>query len=127
MTPIRIKLERTKGWRKPDNTVVVSRPSRWGNPFTIGCEAWRFSTGVPFSNPETIDEILADYRYFVDCWLMVNPGWIDELRGKNLACWCKLSEKCHADVLLEIANKPRKQRAPNKRLHATAQARLFTE
>jgi hypothetical protein len=27
-----------------------------------------------------------------------------ELRGKNLACWCKLSEVCHADVLLEIAN-----------------------
>ncbi len=27
-----------------------------------------------------------------------------ELRGKNLACWCKLGEPCHADVLLEIAN-----------------------
>lgn len=26
-----------------------------------------------------------------------------ELRGKNLACWCKASP-CHADVLLEIAN-----------------------
>lgn len=28
-----------------------------------------------------------------------------ELRGKNLACWCKLNQPCHADVLLEIANK----------------------
>ena len=27
------------------------------------------------------------------------------LKGKNLSCWCKLSEKCHADLLLEIANK----------------------
>lgn len=27
------------------------------------------------------------------------------LRGKNLACWCKPGETCHADVLLEIANK----------------------
>lgn len=26
------------------------------------------------------------------------------LRGKNLACWCKPGEPCHADVLLEIAN-----------------------
>ncbi len=26
------------------------------------------------------------------------------LRGKNLACWCKLDAPCHADVLLEIAN-----------------------
>jgi hypothetical protein len=27
------------------------------------------------------------------------------LRGKNLACWCKPGEPCHADVLLEIANR----------------------
>lgn len=26
------------------------------------------------------------------------------LRGKNLACWCRPGEPCHADVLLEIAN-----------------------
>lgn len=28
-----------------------------------------------------------------------------ELRGKNLACWCKAGDPCHADVLLEIANR----------------------
>jgi len=28
----------------------------------------------------------------------------DELRGKDLACWCALDYPCHADVLLEIAN-----------------------
>ena len=28
----------------------------------------------------------------------------EELRGKNLACFCPLSEPCHADVLLEVAN-----------------------
>lgn len=27
------------------------------------------------------------------------------LRGKNLACWCKIGQPCHADVLLEIANR----------------------
>ncbi|TIT42348.1 MAG: DUF4326 domain-containing protein [Mesorhizobium sp.] len=27
------------------------------------------------------------------------------LRGKNLGCWCKIGEPCHADVLLELANK----------------------
>lgn len=30
---------------------------------------------------------------------------LTQLRGKNLACWCKLGEPCHADVLLELANK----------------------
>ena len=28
----------------------------------------------------------------------------EEMRGKNLACWCKLNERCHADVLLRLAN-----------------------
>lgn len=28
------------------------------------------------------------------------------LRGRNLACWCKPSAPCHADVLLELANRP---------------------
>jgi Domain of unknown function (DUF4326) len=27
-----------------------------------------------------------------------------ELRGKNLACWCRVGAPCHADVLLELAN-----------------------
>lgn len=28
-----------------------------------------------------------------------------ELRGKDLACWCAPDQACHADVLLEIANR----------------------
>ena len=28
-----------------------------------------------------------------------------ELRGKNLVCTCKLTDACHADVLLELANR----------------------
>lgn len=35
-TPRRIQLRRTKGWRKPEGAVVVSRPTRWGNPFRLG-------------------------------------------------------------------------------------------
>jgi hypothetical protein len=29
--PERIQLRRSKGWRLPPNTVVVARPTRWGN------------------------------------------------------------------------------------------------
>jgi hypothetical protein len=29
---------------------------------------------------------------------------VKELGGKNLACWCRPGEPCHADVLLRIAN-----------------------
>lgn len=34
-TPQRIQLRRTKGWRLPDNTVSVARPTKWGNPFRL--------------------------------------------------------------------------------------------
>lgn len=27
-----------------------------------------------------------------------------ELKGKNLACWCKEGESCHCNILLRIAN-----------------------
>lgn len=43
--------------------------------------------------------------------ILVGPApKLDRLRvalvGRNLACWCKLGEPCHGDVLLEIANRP---------------------
>jgi hypothetical protein len=28
---------------------------------------------------------------------------LPSLRGKNLACWCKPGQPCHADVLLKLA------------------------
>lgn len=31
-------------------------------------------------------------------------AFVAPLRGKNLACWCKPGDRCHADVLLEMAN-----------------------
>ena len=33
-----------------------------------------------------------------------SPPPVDELRGKDLACFCALDQPCHADVLLEWAN-----------------------
>jgi hypothetical protein len=33
--PQRIQLRRTKGWRKPQGAIVVSRPSKWGNPISV--------------------------------------------------------------------------------------------
>jgi hypothetical protein len=30
---------------------------------------------------------------------------VESLRGHDLACWCPLDQPCHADVLLEVANR----------------------
>jgi hypothetical protein len=35
MTPRRIQLHRTKGWRKPPGAVIVARPTRRGNPYNV--------------------------------------------------------------------------------------------
>jgi hypothetical protein len=37
--PVRIRLRRTKGWHLPPNTIVVARPTRWGNPFVYRHES----------------------------------------------------------------------------------------
>lgn len=101
----------------PENTVSVSRPTIYGNPFT---------------HPKTAEAVAAFRQYCQGGTqsFTMSPGglqfakglhknslhwaWSDWLRteglaairGKNLACWCKPGEPCHADVLLELANTP---------------------
>ena len=98
--PIRIQLRRTKGWRMPPNTVKVDRTTKWGNPFKVGQGA----------SPKICVERFREW-VLSNLWTFPNKWEIHEqLRGKNLACWCPLIDKdgklvpCHADVLLKIAN-----------------------
>lgn len=90
--PQRIQLSRRKGWRMPTNTVKVSRPSKWGNPFSVA-EYGR-------------ELAVLNYRLRLDGLVAIGAVDLSELRGKKLACWCRLDDECHADVLLELANKP---------------------
>lgn len=92
--PDRITLERTKGWRMPENTVKVCRgphnlQKKYGNPFSVETHGRSAS--------------LLRYRN----WLLDEYS-VDEIRqdlqGRNLACWCKPDEDCHADILLKLAN-----------------------
>ena len=67
--------------------VYIGRPSKWGNPFTIGRDGTR-------------REVVQKYRE----WIRNNPdlmGALHELRGKTLGCFCK-PESCHGDVLIEL-------------------------
>jgi hypothetical protein len=100
--PQRIQLKRTKGWRMPPNTVRVDRSTKWGNPFKVG---QTHHMGIKFADgPLTAEEAVVLFRNEVGCKVSDFPRTFDELRGKNLACWCKLGDPCHGDVLLEIAN-----------------------
>jgi hypothetical protein len=104
-TPVRIQLSRAKGWRMPENTVKVDRTTPWGNPFVVG-------------KAGTADRCVQLFRYLLGGYLCMTSGDVKaqaaylehvkehraELRGKNLACWCRPGQPCHADVLLELAN-----------------------
>jgi hypothetical protein len=114
--PLRVQRKRTKGYRLPPNTVSVCRPGKFGNPFKPDeCRA----TGYEGTDLEIKQRCASAFR----AWLCEKDGWLnwqgdeaektkaaileglESLRGKNLACFCKLDEPCHADVLLELANK----------------------
>jgi hypothetical protein len=92
----RVQRRRQRGWRTPPNTVYVGRPTKWGNPFSIG---ERF----------TREQAVAAYRPYIQAMIEAKPEKYDlnELNGKKLACWCPLDQPCHADVLLELANPSR--------------------
>jgi hypothetical protein len=109
--PERIQLRRTKGWRKPEGAIVVARPSMWGNPFTI---AGAREAGWDGTIDELRHECVASFRQFLADRYMWSAGEairsrilsnIHKLRGHDLACWCPLDAPCHADVLLELANR----------------------
>jgi len=110
MSPKRIQRKRTKGWRMPENTVSVCRPGRWGNTFQVGSTAWipvdSFGTWSKEPHPPlTREEAVQCFRYSATFQAREFPGLFEPLRGKDLACWCRLDQPCHADVLLELANK----------------------
>lgn len=80
----------------PPNTVSVTRPGKWGNPYVVGGSKNIFAP-VP-------DDAAMAVRWFRDTASKLPAEAFAPLRGKNLACWCALDAPCHADVLLEIAN-----------------------
>lgn len=129
--PRRIQLQRTAGWRKPDDAVVVTRPGPWGNPFVPEAVHGGWLLAV-HGNKNRIDATvraiareanatapwvtkIAATRGAVAAFRRLHDNEISRgsmrhhLKGKVLACWCKVGECCHADVLLEFANdwKPR--------------------
>ncbi len=107
-SPRRVQLSRRKGYKLPENTVNVARPGKWGNPFIVGkhgtrercVELFRLLCGgyVCISLDSECGD--AQQRFMKHA-----KSHIADLRGKNLACWCRLDGKpCHADILLEAAN-----------------------
>lgn len=132
--PVRIQRSRTRGWRMPANTVYVGRGSEWGNPFWIDrmgglyviqtdrsqkCNDILMRANLRVVHEDKVEAQKVAVALY-DLYLVPDTGnnimqyyaavekleeMIGKLKGKNLACWCKPGDPCHADILLGLANK----------------------
>ena len=104
MTPIRMQLKRSAGFNLQNASlaanglpcVKVDRTTKWGNPFTV-------------EECGSAEEAVDHFEHDIMKASVFHPedyeAHLAPLRGKNLACWCRLDARCHADVLLELANR----------------------
>lgn len=102
--PIRIQRSRQHKQVSPNGLpiVYVGRPSRFGNSAKIG--EWCAVLGRKCEN---INDVIESYRKHLQMSKARQRLAVHYLQGKNLSCWCKLGEPCHADVLLEfVKDKP---------------------
>ena len=93
----------------PPNTVYVGRPTKYGNPFPVdvyGDKAIDLYRRWLLGEMSTAE--MNELSYYGDPRIglpsrrrLIQPH---ELRGKDLACWCREGTPCHADILLELAN-----------------------
>lgn len=116
MTPQRIQLRRTPGWRMPPNTRSVARPSRWGNPFQVVKWAGRYGGWQAVGNTESGPVREAKKYAVVDAVELfrlhagpmgsveIDQADLDALTGLNLACYCPVGTPCHADTLIAWCN-----------------------
>lgn len=84
--PDRIQIRRDRPWQTQPKALKVDRSTGFGN-FTTEGTAAAFAQWLEQLAPETRLRYLAP------------------LRGRSLACWCPPTSACHADVLLDWANR----------------------
>lgn len=74
-------------YHKESCDVLITRPSKWGNPFKIG---------------EHGDRLQVIKKY--EDWIRTQPELLKslhELEGKILGCCCK-PQPCHGDILVKL-------------------------
>lgn len=71
--------------------IRVDRQGKYGNPFVMKTEDER-------------DDVCDKFEKYAEWRLLIEPDWLDALRGQDLACWCA-PKRCHADTLMRLANR----------------------
>lgn len=113
MHPIRIQRSRKKKQISPNGLPIlyVGRPTKYGNPFKLGEKVSNYwmsifdkkDTETYFAKNKIIE--CEDGIYLFEKYMSYSMAEFKEKnQGKNLSCWCRLGEKCHADILLKLWN-----------------------
>jgi len=130
-----MRLERTAGYNLQHASILlnnrtavnVARPSKWGNPYKVGVPVQSqcgINTAIlagigrdewTENRPTTNEMAVTLYRHALQQGRINRGHALTELRGRNLACWCKKNEMCHADILLSMANDRTELRADGDR------------
>lgn len=123
-------LQATSRARNGLEAVNVARPSAWGNHAPVKTmtdqitrvvdneilkgarrEAWIAGTDViadteyaELGREAAVTAFAIEMRRFKRLDPVGFEAFVAPLRGKNLACWCGPFDRCHADVLLSMAN-----------------------
>lgn len=108
------RMQRIRGRRMAEGAVYVGRPTMWGNPYRVVRDrgGWNVTASPRndlrmLARPVTrrLATIYAVAQYMA---LFDDPARASDarrwLRGRDLVCWCRPDEPCHADVLLMLAN-----------------------
>lgn len=115
--PQRLHLSRQRGFNLQATSMAlnglpakqVTRPGKWGNPFSIADMAKRYGLDRDTAQEKAVGLCRDWLRGTLDPALSPGPApsrevIARELAGYNLACWCRPGTPCHAEVLIEIAN-----------------------
>lgn len=94
-----LKIPKVVHWKKHPYDVLITRPSKWGNPFSHKLHSTaRFKVS-------TKAEAVYKHRE----WVLAQPDYVEmikkELKGCILGCWCDEGQLCHGRfTLIRIAN-----------------------
>lgn len=128
--PHRVQRRRTKGSRLPAGVLCITRPSRYGNPFhivgrTVVGFKWsdvvEWDQGIGAMPPAdvlyaeaadpagAVDQAVELYRELLAVrrreWEPKRfAKWIIDARGRDVACYCPVTQPCHGDPLLQAVN-----------------------
>lgn len=123
--PERIYQQRAKGWKLPPGGKSVARPHKLlglplGNPIVVGSVAQVATVDELYFEITITPEIAVEgFRQIMESRLSTWDGMADEdraytqrweavleeLRGRDLSCFCKPGQVCHGDVWIDLANR----------------------